>query len=204
MYFSLLLCIIITSCNSLSRPHLPMMNNKHKVVFNAIEYTESWEDGEVAWDIVNSNTALFSVQTSALYDAPRMSDNKHVYYHPKRQDTIESMSDGEVPWDSSEIVTYDELSSDKDEIWKWIERSQNQDPKLLFMEMYEKFISKEDIIMDFQGTTLIMFILFSFFIMQKEEGNRGTKKKMTYMSNPVTMLCFSMGLVLTKNVHSAS
>jgi hypothetical protein len=175
----------MTCVSSLSTLRIPPPPTIKKV---AVEYIESWDDGEVAWDFVDEDTSVKDVTSSYL-----------VYHPEETYDFIDKMDDGEVPWGPPLKTKKKELS----------------DPPLLPLlinELYEKIVSKEDIIgefidwdkVDLQEEFVILlaaaFVAFSHSNFPQNTPLQGGPKK----SHPLTMTLLVFALVFTKNVHSAS
>jgi len=182
MQYYYLVFLTITSCvSSLSTLRVPTPITYKKQV--PVEYIESWDDGEVAWDIIDEHKPV------------KESYSSYLVYHPE-ETWIDQMDDGEVPWGPHVEPKKKELS----------------DPPLLPLlinEVYEKIVSKEDIIgefidwekIDLQEVLLVAaLVAFSHSNFSQKTPLQSSGKK----SHPLTMPLLVFALVLTKNVHSAS
>jgi hypothetical protein len=152
-----------------------------------VEYFESWDDGEVAWDI--DNDEIIEKDNENYQKEKAMAS--YLVYHPDDTGLTtwnDRMDDGEVPWENPGFSKF------------------NPAPSLF--EFYEKIVAKEDIWGDFIDIEKVdlceelviaatLFAVVAAGISQKKVRQNGS-------SHPLSLFLLVFALVFTKNVHSAS
>jgi len=173
-------------------------------VLEPIEYIESWDDGEIPWDIEGDH----SLPTQKRY----------VLLEPKKYTFNNGrMDDGEVEWEldiqmslttKTKRANFDNEKTDKMVIWEFIDEvKRNDNINFCVHKMAEQLLTTENIftdVMNFQNKRSEFDMLLTLAVLLVDVKKPKETKNVGESMIPLNILFTVVAFMLTKGVEPAS
>lgn len=172
-------------------------------VFEPVEYIESWDDGEIPWDLEGSSNVVM--------------EKRHVVLEPKKYKFGNGkMDDGEVEWEldikmsltaKTKNSLVDSEKTDKMVIWDFIDDvKRNENINFCVKKMAEQLITTENIFTDVMNiqtsrSEFDMLLTAAVLLVDMKKTNETKVKKTSESLFPLNNLFTVFAFMLTKGVE---